>query len=648
MKKWLIACLCALSAVALACSPSDGTSENGNPSQGDSQTDGSNNNNNNDDNTQGDGTTNIIVVTRPSQTCANHEQLCDDGICRDVKTSVSNCGRCGNACNAGETCVNGECYKCTDTRCGLDCVDITSHREHCGGCNQYCGQNMDCVDSECTCAPEYYDCDGDPSNGCENYGGCICIVGTEFECYYGPQNTAGIGECRAGVMRCTTEDDAIIITPCEGVVTPRNVPFCSDKDYNCNGTPDGQEDADGDGYTICDGDCCDNEIQCNANNPELINPGMMEVLDNGIDDNCNYRIDEPELTADDVTPISYTYGTTDLDTTARAMAQAMGIIDICEPNQTCAHGLINAKLTRASTTYLPDKSQVNIVDALRDANNIARVLPREGKTFAMMSSGVALDVKSGVSKDDKAIEKYASETMIGGEMQRESKESKIPDIYQIVHNNKLQTHEACPTGTVKPAIFDSVQLHLELKVPVNAKGIQFDFRFFSREYPSFVCSAFNDFFLAMLTTTHEELANYPDKNIAFDKLGNPVSINNGFFTTCRKIPCSPETATIDCPAFMTCGSDNYCTAGADTCQDGDTAISAYYPEPYAYSSGRGGGTAWLSTTAPVVGGETIMLDFYIWDTQDNIYDSTVLLDNFKWLVDETKVNTGFAEDEVIN
>ena len=641
MKKWLIVLLCAFSAVSLACETPENNTSGDNGTSGDNHQTGDNNNHDNQD-SQG----NVIVITKPSQTCGSNEALCDDGVCRDIKTSVSNCGRCGKTCNTGETCVNGECYSCTETQCGDACVDITSDAEHCGGCYQACGQGMACSDSECACAPGHYDCDGDSSNGCESKTGCTCTPGATFECYYGPEGTAGIGECRNGTMTCLRQDDMITLGACEGVVMPRNVPFCTDKDYNCNGLPDGMEDVDGDGFSICDGDCCENETQCNANNPELINPGMMEVPDNGIDDNCNYRIDESA--SSNSSPVEFTYGSSDLNVTALAMAQAMGITDICDAADSCAYGLVKAKLTRASTEYLPSKVQVNVMDAMRDAQNVARVLPRQGNSFAVMSSGVALDVKSGVSKDDKAIEKYASETMIGSEMQRESKESKIPDIYQIVHQNKLQTHEACPTGTVKPAIFDSVQLHLELKVPVNAKGIQFDFRFFSREYPNFICSAFNDFFLAMLTTTHEELANYPDKNIAFDKLGNPVSINNGFFTTCRRIPCTPETANLDCPAFMECAADNFCTAGADTCQDGDAAIAAYYPQPYAYSDGRGGGTAWLSTTAPVVGGETIMLDFYIWDTQDNLYDSTVLLDNFKWLVDETKVNTGFAEDTEIN
>lgn len=577
----------------------------------------------------------------PSQVCDSHEKLCD-GVCTDV-TTIVNCGECGKTCKGDEICEDGQCApKCKDTVCGEACVDTTTNKYHCGGCGIACADNMACSNSKCECAKGYVDCDGDPINGCETLWACSCTPGQTLKYWTGKETEKNVGECREGTLECQLVGDTADYVTIEEEILPHLSTACTDKDHNCNGIPDGQEDADGDGYTICDGDCCDNEAQCKALNPELINPGMLEIADNKTDDNCNGQIDEPLLTESDVQKISYSYPSNDLDQTARALAQAMGILWECVPNSSCAFGLVNAKLTRASSSAPIDPRQVNIVDAMRNSAGVARVLPREGSTFAMLSSGEARDVKSGVSDKDLEIEKITSEKKIGNETERTAEFSTIPSVYLNAHNNKLQTHEKCATGNVKPAIFDSVQLHLELKVPINVKGIRFDFRFFSREYPEYVCSAFNDFFLAVLSTGHEELSKYPDHNIAFDKNGNPVSINNGFFTTCRKISC--KTAS-DCPAFMTCGNDKFCSAGEDTCQDGDGAIEAYYPTPYNNVSGRGGGTAWLTTTAPVIGGETISLDFYIWDTQDRKFDSTVLIDNFKWMLDETKVNTGFATED---
>ena len=38
----------------------------------------------------------------------------------------------------------------------------------------------------------------------------------------------------------------------------------------------------------------------------------------------------------------------------------------------------------------------------------------------------------------------------------------------------------------------------------------------------------------------------------------------------------------------------------------------------------------LTTTAPVKGGETITMQFIIWDTGDPNWDSSVLIDHFTW------------------
>jgi hypothetical protein len=52
---------------------------------------------------------------------------------------------------------------------------------------------------------------------------------------------------------------------------------------------------------------------------------------------------------------------------------------------------------------------------------------------------------------------------------------------------------------------------------------------------------------------------------------------------------------------------------------------------YCTSQSTGGGaTGWLTTKAPVKGGEVITLQFIIWDTGDASFDSSVLIDNFQW------------------
>ncbi|MBM4419905.1 MAG: hypothetical protein FJ033_16600 [Chloroflexi bacterium] len=44
----------------------------------------------------------------------------------------------------------------------------------------------------------------------------------------------------------------------------------------------------------------------------------------------------------------------------------------------------------------------------------------------------------------------------------------------------------------------------------------------------------------------------------------------------------------------------------------------------------GGGTSWLTSASPVVPGETVALDFLLFDVADGILDTSVLLDDFRW------------------
>ena len=53
----------------------------------------------------------------------------------------------------------------------------------------------------------------------------------------------------------------------------------------------------------------------------------------------------------------------------------------------------------------------------------------------------------------------------------------------------------------------------------------------------------------------------------------------------------------------------------------------------------GGATNWLLTTAPVVPGETITVEFTVFDVSDSVLDSLTLLDQFEWSVTPSMVGT---------
>ena len=45
----------------------------------------------------------------------------------------------------------------------------------------------------------------------------------------------------------------------------------------------------------------------------------------------------------------------------------------------------------------------------------------------------------------------------------------------------------------------------------------------------------------------------------------------------------------------------------------------------------GGATGWLTTSAPIAGGEQFTIDFMIWDAGDGLLDSLASIDNFQWI-----------------
>ena len=103
-----------------------------------------------------------------------------------------------------------------------------------------------------------------------------------------------------------------------------------------------------------------------------------------------------------------------------------------------------------------------------------------------------------------------------------------------------------------------------------------------------------------------------------------MSVNNGFYDSCQARGC------------YTCPLGTGALAGT-----GLTEIVAG-PPGNTGSGMTGGGTAWLTTTAPVVPGETITLELMLFDVSDNALDSITLLDSFQWSVMPSGVGTGPA------
>jgi hypothetical protein len=178
---------------------------------------------------------------------------------------------------------------------------------------------------------------------------------------------------------------------------------------------------------------------------------------------------------------------------------------------------------------------------------LGRYFPRQGSTFAILSTGAAADAES-----------------------PEAGNTSTP-----------------LNGLNSPAGDDMVQLRVVLAPPAGSQCLGFDFAFFSEEFPEYVGSAFNDVFLAELGGSNFTMSGNDvtaPRNFAVDPLGSLISVNNLFGVT----------------------------SGTKSTYDGGTSVlRALAPLP--------------ATAFP-----TVELVLTILDVGDSIFDSAVMLDNFRF------------------
>lgn len=163
---------------------------------------------------------------------------------------------------------------------------------------------------------------------------------------------------------------------------------------------------------------------------------------------------------------------------------------------------------------------------------------------------------------------------------------------------------ACP-GVETGEAHDGIGLEVTLEVPDWAEGFSFDFDFYTFEWPIYICSEYNDFFVVLLDPIPE---GQTDGNISFDSQNNPVSVNNGFLEACGCAlgpPCLAGGKTFDCAL----GTDSLAGTGFET----------------------GAATGWLVTQAPAEPTTQITLRFVVYDSGDGVLDSTTIIDGFHWL-----------------
>jgi len=361
-------------------------------------------------------------------------------------------------------------------------------------------------------------------------------------------------------------------------------------DPPCN-INDPNVDSDGDGFTGADGDCND----CSAK----MNPGAYDFFGNGADEDCNGVPDDEPFGCEQGLPLD---GNNPTDA-----AKALGLCRFTTEGAVGAErtwGVISAAYVFADGSVSSDVPDSMFGSCTGNGGVNAppnplshgilpgfgpNVAPREHEAMVALSSGVA---REGVNGDSP------------GGAQMCTKSATPPGF-------PTPSTAACPNTSIDdtPIANDPMALELRIRAPTNAKSLSFDFNFYTYEYPVYICTQYNDFFVALVHSQHPNTP--PNKNVSFDSQGNPVSVNNGFLEVCA--PGNHGGKNFSCPL----GTGELVGTGFE-----DHAA-----------------TGWLQTKTAIVPGEVFTIRFAIWDMGDEVLDSTVLIDNFKWDVEEGETGT---------
>jgi hypothetical protein len=347
-------------------------------------------------------------------------------------------------------------------------------------------------------------------------------------------------------------------------------------------------DQDGDGWASDTGDCDD----CS----NVVNPGALDFPNNGSDEDCSGA---------DSTDDNATLCDTGLAMDSGSATDAAKAIGLCTSTTETSRswGVISARFTRAAgETGLDNPLQTGILPVF------GVVSPPAGSNLLALSSGIAR--APGQPGYTSACDLFPQDfygVMIA------------PDPTNFPTGFPVES-PTCP-GVETGEVYNAAALEVRVRVPTNARSLHFRSNFYTYEYPDYICSPFNDFFVALMTPRPAGLTN---DNIVFDNDNNLVSVNTSLLQVCE--PGNHGDKDFACPL----GTGQLAGTGFE----GNAQCGTQFDPQHSRAA-----TGWLRTTAPVTGGSIITLRFTVWDSGDPNLDSTVLIDDFGWEIEDAPVRT---------
>lgn len=169
---------------------------------------------------------------------------------------------------------------------------------------------------------------------------------------------------------------------------------------------------------------------------------------------------------------------------------------------------------------------------------------------------------------------------------------------------------AC-AGTIPGSAVDAITLALTLDVPAGANGFRFYVKHHAYEFPAYVCTMSSDAAAVVVSPAPPGAASNGD--VVQDATGNPLSSASSFLEVCGcgGGACNVGGRTYACGA----GRGELAGTGFDAADD------------------AGAATRWLEVRVPAAAGSRIEIRISVWDASDPLFDSTTLVDGFRWITD---------------
>ena len=395
------------------------------------------------------------------------------------------------------------------------------------------------------------------------------------------------------VSRCSASSKAGFVATDAGIDAPSFAMTC------------GHDDCDGDGYSMANGDCNDQDPQ--------VNPEAFDFID-GADNDCDGTVDNPVLTCETI-PSQAPGSPTDFVRAADMCQQHSKTLDgtIFDPLIKADWGSVSGygPAQRIWTSATKPEIQTNIV------TSFGMNAPRQGKTMFGLSNGpwATPTPRESMPLDPTGFELTDA----------------CADI-PLMGQDCASLSAGTSAGGLN--VQDWAELKIWVRVPSNAQTLSFDFAFFTTEFNQFWNAALNDAFFVLVSS-----AEMQGTNVAKDAKGLAITVNSGFFQLCPKAPGPAGLSPDKSAALASCvGTDGDATQqvfgtlkgtgfdGAGSAPFDGTATSADRTKKYVY----GGGSGWLTASFPVTPREQLTMRVLIHDTFDGLKDSAVLVDSLRW------------------